>query len=219
MNVELIPVIEIGYNNQNVPVPTNRPYWKYPDDWNAFHSESHLKAGFPDPLMPYFPGSSFYRIGDITDKNLSKIVIDHMSGHREGLPKNEDTCPLSGGYILNIDGNDVYFPQCCGDLSDITYWENLLKDDTSIFYNGHPEPVIEKTITHIIFDFKTDEFDEQFVPPPPFLIVNVDKTALERAIENVKILLGAFGQRLTKINNEEDLTIQNIENLLIWDND
>ena len=44
---------------------------------------------------------------------------------RAGKYEREQASALFGGYVLRIDGHDKYFPQCCGDLSDIHYWEKL----------------------------------------------------------------------------------------------
>ncbi len=58
-----------------------------------------------------------------------------MPNMREKKP-----APYSAGYVLKVNGKDVYFPQCCGDLSDIRYWEQLVTGDSPIQGNGHPLP-------------------------------------------------------------------------------
>uniref|UniRef100_UPI00289F1EEB hypothetical protein n=1 Tax=Sphingobacterium sp. TaxID=341027 RepID=UPI00289F1EEB len=50
MPLELIPVIEIGYNNQGIPTPDKYPYWEYPMLWDKYNAESYKKAGFKDDL-------------------------------------------------------------------------------------------------------------------------------------------------------------------------
>lgn len=84
MALELIPVIEIGYNNQDIPTPDRSPYWKHPILWDQYNAESYKKAGFKDDLKPYLAGSSFYRLSEITDSNLTKLVIDHTQEMRAG---------------------------------------------------------------------------------------------------------------------------------------
>ncbi|MFT6337254.1 MAG: hypothetical protein ACI86M_002523 [Saprospiraceae bacterium] len=64
-----------------------------------------------------------------------------------------------------MDDKDVYFPQCCGDLGDIVYWEKIIKENKNCYYNGHPAPLI--SISHSEVKFTFDEIDEHFVPPGP----------------------------------------------------
>lgn len=218
MTVELIPVIEIGYNNQDVPTPGKYPYWNYPELWDKYNNESYKKAGFIDDLEPYLAGSSFYRLSEITDNNLKKLVTDHTQELRDGKYEREQASALFGGYVLRIDGQDKYFPQCCGDLADLQYWENLASGKEKGFYAGHPEPEVKVQGDKITFDFTVGEFNEHFAPTPSENIVQFDIPSLRKAIEIVKTELYKFEQRLEKINQDEKLNIDNIGGLLIWDN-
>ena len=218
MTIELIPVIEIGYNNQDVPTPDKYPYWEYPELWDKYNSDSYKKAGFKDELKPYLAGSSFYRLSKISDNNLTKVVIDHTQEMRDGKYGREQASAFFGGYVLRIDGQDIYFPQCCGDLADIHYWENLTKGKESGFYAGHPESQVTIQGDKITFNFTVGEFDEHFAPTPKDNVVHFDIPSLTKAIQTVKEELKIFEQRLEKINQDEKLNIENIGELLIWDN-
>lgn len=217
MTVELIPVIEIGYHNQDLIAPDKYPYWNYPELWDKFNSDCYKKAGFKDELKPYLAGSSFYRLPDITDSNLSKLVIDHTQDFRAGKYEREQASALFGGYVLRIDGQDKYFPQCCGDLADIQYWTRL-SDGQNSYYEGHPAPQIKFKGNNILFDFSVDEYDEHFQPTPNELKLSIDRLELKKEVEKVKTYLKIFEQRLEKINQDEKLNIDNIGGLLIWDN-
>lgn len=217
MKIELIPVIEIGYNNQDITAPDKYPYWKYPELWDKYNNECYKKAGFIDNLKPYLAGSSFFKISEISDSNLTKITLDHTQDLRNGNYEREDACAFFGGYVLRIDEQDKYFPQCCGELSDIHYWENLSNGKNSS-YEGHPTPQIEIQGNQIIFDFSVGEFDEHFSPTPTENIIQLDIFLLQQAVEKVKTELQIFNQRLDKINHDEKLNIENIGGLLIWDN-
>ena len=135
----------------------------------------------------------------------------------EKYKRPEDTCAFSGGYVLRVNGQDRYFPQCCGELSDINYWENISNGKSS-YHEEHPTPQLKFGISKIIFDFSTDEFDEPFQPTPRENILSIDRLELKRAVEKVKTELQTFEQRLDKINKDEKLNIDNIGGLLIWDN-
>ena len=99
MILELIPVIEIGYHNQNIAAPDKYPYWEYPELWNKFNSDSYKKAGFANELKPYLAGSSFYRLSEITDNNLTKLTIDHTQEMRDGKYGREQASAFFGGYV------------------------------------------------------------------------------------------------------------------------
>jgi len=72
-------------------------------------------------LKPYLPGAPFFEISSITNENLKKVLSDHTEGFRKGEYERSDVTSLFGGYVLKVDGEDKYFPQCCGELSDIAY--------------------------------------------------------------------------------------------------
>ena len=215
MIIELIPVIEIGYNNQGIPVPDQYPYWDFPELWDKYNFDSYKKAGFKDELKPYLAGSSFYTLAEITDDNLTKLVIDHTQEMLDGKYQREQTSPLFGGYVLRIDGEDTYFPQCCGDLSDIHYWEKLANGENG-FYAGHPQPQVKIEANTIILDFLVEALDEDFIPIPKDSMVSLDILALKKAIVQTKQELKTFELRLEKINRDNHLNIDEIGELLIW---
>lgn len=218
MTIELIPVIEIVYSNQGVTAPEKQPYWDNSDIWDKYHEECYQKAGFKDKLTPYLKGSSFYKLDDITDNNLTKLTIDHTQEMRDGkYERPQDTYSFWGGYVLQVNGQDKYFPQCCGELSDINYWENISNGKNS-YHEEHPTPQLKFENSRIVFDFSTDEFDEPFQPTPTEIILSIDRLQLKRAVEKAKTELQIFEQRLNKINENEKLNIDNIGGLLIWDN-
>lgn len=216
MELELIPVIEIGYNNQGVTAPDKYPYWEFPELWDKYHTDSYQKAGFEDKLKPYLAGSSFYRLSEIKDNNLRKLVTDHTQEMSDGKYGREQVSTFFGGYVLRIDREDKYFPQCCGDLADIHYWENLAKGKDSGFYAGHPEPIVKIQGNNVTFDFTVGALDEHFVPTPKDILIHFDIPSLISAIEKAKMELEIFEKRLEKINQDENLNIECIGELLIW---
>jgi hypothetical protein len=187
----------------------------YAEAWDNYHEACLTKAGFRDKLIPYLNGSSFYNLADVSDDNLTKLVIDHTQGMREGEYEREQAVPFFGGYVLKVDGQDKYFPQCCADLSDIHYWERLASGIPS-YSEGHPNPKLDFDNGMIIFDFTVSESDEHFQPTPPETILTIDISALKIAVDRVKEQLTVFQKRLVRINHEEDLNISNIGDLLIW---
>ena len=215
--MKLIPVIEIGYANQGIESPEHGPYWKYPNDWDDFNHKSYKKAGFKDSFKPFDPGASIYNIDLISDENLNKIVVDHTEELRKGEYDREQASPLFGGYILEINGEKLFYPQCCGDLGDIQFWRNISIGKES-FYEGHPAPIVKFDNDEIVFDLNVQEFDEEFTPIPKRRIFRIKKEELKKAIKETELILEKFSNRIKAINQSENLNLDRIEDLLVWEN-
>jgi len=215
--MKLIPVIEVGYSNQGINTPEHGPYWEYPNEWDDFNNESYRKAGFKDSFRAFEPGSSIYEIELISDDNLMKIVVDHTEELRKGVYGRDHASPLFGGYVLEINGEKLFYPQCCGDLSDIQFWKNISNGEVS-YYQGHPSPIIEFENSEIIFDLNIEEFDEEFTPIPKKRNFRFHKQDLKRSIKEAELALEKFAIRIQEINQKEVLKLERIEDLLIWEN-
>jgi len=209
MSLELIPVLEIGCSDQEIGIPSDMN----PEMWEQYYNEYHKKAG----LKPYKKGLFFYKLSDVSGENLTKLILDHTHAMREGIFERGQMCSFFGGYVLRVGQQDEFFPQCCGELSDIWYWERIAMEENS-YCEGHPAPQVSFKEGKITFDFSVGELDELFQPNPPRLKLCVDGKELKKAVEVAKKELKSFGQRLNKINEEKGFNIENIEGLLIWDN-
>jgi len=218
MKVELIPVIEIT-NYDYGKTPDNGPYWEYPEDWDNYHRKSNIEAGFSENLKPNHKGSSLYNISELSDHDLLKaiqkeIIIQQMD-EEQGV--DDVNCAFYGGYVLRIDGVDIYYPQCCGDLAGIKEWAGLL-EDTQFFYPGHPFPKVSAADGNLIFDFVNIEIQENFAPPVPVECLVISKEDLRVALKRAKEELDTFASRLIKINNSENIGIAEIDKKLIYGN-
>jgi hypothetical protein len=217
MTVELIPVIKLGFNDRSLALPDKYPYWDNSEIWDRYHEKCQRNAGYKDKLFPYLKGSLFYQLTGITDNNLVKMTVDHTQGYRDGKYSRKEICALGGGYVLQLDGIDKYFPQCCGELSDIKYWENLSIGKLS-YHNEHPTPKIHFKNDLIVFDFSVEEFGEPFQPAPIDVILEIAKSELRKAVEKVMVQLKEFELRLEIINKKEKLNLSDIGGILIWNN-
>jgi len=218
MKIELIPVIEIQNYNEVIPMPPSGPYWEFADEWEDYRLSTNVQAGFSRDLKSYSKGSSFYRINEIPDSDLLKVVQKEIDRQKDDDHPEivELACPLTGGLILNIDDVDLYYPQCCGDLSAIRDWNNLLSDEYSYFYMGHPSPGIIKTEKTVIFDFLNSEIQENYVPPVEKDHVELDKDALRTALEKTNQELKHFAERLVTITKAHKLNIPGIDRILVY---
>lgn len=220
MIIELIPVIEITNYDNDIPLPPNGPYWEYSEDWENYHIQTNVEAGYSKDLRSYSKGSSLYQINNISDADLLKLIQKAIDGQQsdDDLGLEELVSPLYGGYILKIDGTNTYFPQCCSDLSDIEEWNDLLDEEENNFYMGHPSPRIKKGQKTITFDFLNSEIQENYCPPILADHLTVDKEKLAKAIQEAKKELDIFAKKLIKINGSENLNIPNIEKILVYGN-
>lgn len=213
MTVELIPVLEIMNFSQEIISPGNGPYWEYAEEWETFNQICNATAGYPDKFNSYLKGSAFYKLSEISYGNLVKLTKDYTAEFRNEDCDREQIFSFSGGYVLKIEGRDKYFPQCCGDLSDIQYWDNLVSEKNHIFYAGHPYPEVKICNGIITFDFTGSE---SFAPALPEKIINITTSSLQLAIEVVRTELFHFLERIKQINLAEQINIENIDELLVW---
>jgi hypothetical protein len=217
MSISLIPVIDISNFQEDIPSPNEGPYWECADDWEHYHLQCNKKAGFSAEFVPYAKGSSFYKIDTITDNDLLLAIMQEIKAQESDEEDDEKIgCPFDGGYILQVEGIDKYFPQCCGNLSDIAQWENVIQGNVAFFFCGHPSPAVTVVENIIRFDFGNTEIKEPFAPPVKENLIEIEKTELAEAINELKQELNTFRKRLLKINSEAGLNIPNIDNWLIW---
>jgi hypothetical protein len=112
--------------------------------------------------------------------------------------------------VLRIDGKDKLFPQCCGDLSDIGYWQGIA-DGMETPWGGHPQPTVEFGKDTIRFICKDDW--EAFYPDTEE-VIEVEAKELAAAVGNATLELYQFETTLRRISRE--MKIAGIERLLIY---
>lgn len=203
MDVELIPVIEIPcYNNELVSPQGN--YRNNAGEWQLYKQECQKIAGFTDIITAYPLGSDFYRVRDLPDATIKKLVLSILVEKDDGLPLEEMVRLFSGGLILKINGEARIFPECCCDLLSVHDWEQLANGDKTSFWIGHPEPEVAvegDAITFITYLSETP--------------VVVNRLHLKKALKQAQAELQAFAQRLVALKQAEGWGINNIDNLLV----
>lgn len=214
MNIELIPLIEITYYT-SAPAPEHGPSWDHPQEWEQYARKRLKNAGFPDPFHPYKSGSSFYDPTLISPGNLRKLITDAFTIY-DGTNLDE-ILPFYGGYLLRVEGKDILYPQCCGDLGDIVYWEKLIFESKVCYLNGHPAPLVKFVDQVAIFTF--DESDESF-SPPTVRSIELECYALKDAFQQAWDKLAVFAQQIAQLELEMDIDLQgeNMANILIYRN-
>lgn len=218
MEVELIPVIKVNCNYDDVAAPSCHPYWEHPEEWEEYNRACLSRSGYSHLLIPYLRGHLLFPIVSIQENDLLKILIEHTEGLRTGVYQRQDVAGIPGGYILRVNGKDVYFPQCCGELNDIGYWAGLADRNTNSYYEGHPSPVVSIERDLLVFDFSVDKHEEPFQPTPLKTILKIKAISLQKAVSNAKKELDQLSIFLNKINVEQGWVINDLDDLLIWSN-
>lgn len=196
MNIELIPVIELNYYNEKVKTP-NGSYLEFPKEWDNSHKENFLLASFNEEFKPYQSGMSFYKLNEIPNNNLIKIIADYFEEFESvKLITDNDIQPLDGGFILMVDGKNKIFPQCCGNLGDIESWEGIIDPENDYFWNGHPTPIIKQKSDNIIFDLS--ELNESEI--------SINREKLKIALIKTKEELRCFVDRINRLENDYGIT-------------
>lgn len=213
MQVQLIPVIELFYLVDSVPLPSGGPYWEHVASWRAYHERNLRANGFSPRLRPYLPGSAFHRIADLSDADISRLIRLHCDEGLTGSADWQQVSPLPGGYVLRVGNLDVLFPQCCSDLGDLQSWKRIAAGKGAYLYSGHPSPDISQQNQSASFDFNGP--GEVFAPPPPLHSVTVPLSELTRAVHAADRELRVFAARLALVNAEQALHVPDIETLLI----
>lgn len=217
MKIELIPVLEIGYSDPEIEAPDLHPYWEHPKEWAAYWRKNLKNVGFEDEFKPYALGSAYYDPKFITERSLTRIACDHTEEFRDGEYERDEISCFYGGYVLRVNGEDKFFPQCCSDLGDIRFWESIAQGQDS-YNEGHPAPELIFGRDEITLDFTVADYDEAFVPPPPETILKIDRKILQLAVEEAQSELMVLARRLIRINQREGWGIERIDDLLIWEN-
>ncbi len=216
--IELIPVVEIFISNPKVDFPEHGPSWEYASEWHEYNEKCLELAGFSKNLKSYFKATSFYEVNKITTADLVQLIELEIQKQQSDEEKGVDdlACAFDGGYVLKVNDENILYPQCCSDLSDIQTWKDLLDKDSSFFYSGHPSPRITKTENELFFDFVNTETTEKFAPPVPYETIKIEKNSLASAIKNAEKELELFSKKLQTVNIENKMGIKNIVEVLIY---
>lgn len=168
--------------------------------WLEYRRECMRLAGMPDPIPPEVAGTDFYTVESFRGQRLDWLINQHVSDYI--LEQPEEICPFSGGYILSNDSGTLLNPQCCGDLSDVMWWKHLCYSKESVYYKGHPCPVLTFANGFITFTCQEDLEPFDLLTKPRF---SVEQSALISAYERMLPVLLSFKQRISQALDQLDL--------------
>jgi hypothetical protein len=176
MKVELIPVLEIGIKE--------------------------LENKYQQLIDGYY----IYRLNQFNSlQDLLKIVRSHLNMDQtdvDPVPLRESWA-LYGGYVLRLDGEVVFVPQCCSTLADFESWKSIVDDDFKRGYicpEGHPNPKITRRKDVLTLDCINDCFDT-FLEPSVYN-KKIDRLQMKKAIQSCENELNEFANRLNLLDKE-----------------
>jgi len=191
-SIQLIPLVELPTlkDEQSMIHPAGTSLTNT-SEWNEFQKRE-LAKNYNNIISPVVSGVYQYRLLELSDNNLKELINLHISEFTI-----EECCSLFGGYGLEINGEIVLFPQCCGLLEEIKDWKKILSDDFEPFYfmECHPSPKFMKDGESIVIEC-LDEGESFFPPTQKRIIVNHE--LLKQAI---KVAIDELTSLSNKINN------------------
>lgn len=141
LNMKLITAIEFSpynFTDKEYEFP-NRSRKEIPDEWEKFWrrclADSNLQS-----LTPIEKGSYFVDIETLTDFELEVFVNKELKDI--DLDEYEDyVSAIEGGIFIEENGDFIITSNCCGDLGDLTNWENIFSSEVDRWHQlwiGHP---------------------------------------------------------------------------------
>jgi hypothetical protein len=139
--MKLINTLEINpydYSKNEYQLPSSTSA-SAPSEWNNFWlkciSDSNLgglKSIYPDSYLVDIETINSEQLSEILKKELNKIDLDEFEYQIE---------QLCGGVAIEVDDNIIITPSCCGDLGNLSGWEDIFSSEVGTWQKlwiGHP---------------------------------------------------------------------------------
>lgn len=161
---------------------------------------------------------------DFDDEENDSLPPEDEASDDEGETEDEeefegeDTTELAefyGGFVLKVDGVNVFYPQCCGSLTDLEFWKDLAHGKEAQ-YLGHPEPGITFNEDSVTLTFAPGEEDEPFIPYTKFASITLPLAELHSAVEEAVTRLEAFAERIDTMAKELNIEIPDFGKTLVF---
>ena len=127
--MELINAIEISPDDYSI----NEYAWPEatsaaePLAWNTYWLKCISDSGLGN-LKPVRNGSYLVAIDTIAIEELS-IILNKALSDIDLEDYEEQVGKLCGGVVIKINNNPIIEPSCCGDLGNLSEWENIFSSE------------------------------------------------------------------------------------------
>lgn len=204
--LKLIPVIEIfphSYTKVEIEFPS-KSLEEDPESWNEYWK--NCQKGTPLELLKPLGNSWFVPLNDIIELNNGnnyKVIKRIVEVNFRSIGKDlqlDHISSLEGGYVLQHNDDNIIFPGCCGDLSNIYDWERCLELEGSEWneiWIGHPTISVKVENDNLLLS-KPHEPSEK----ANNIALNTNKEELALAIKDAKINITKFQPYLMEVLKE-----------------
>jgi hypothetical protein len=210
--IEVIPVIELPTRKWDEAGPTPmHPLSKHLSEWESYWDKLQKVSGYNRAYKRITPGICLYRLDQFTNiDDISLIVQRHLHPANDlEEVRIQDSTPLFGGYILNIENDLKLYPQCCCDLGDFMTWNSILRPGFNKAYlfklsGGHPSPIVTKKGLQVLFTCQDDD-DDSFNPKTDEnIIIHIDQ--LREALKQTSKELFSFASFIDTLSETYQVT-------------
>jgi len=184
--LKLVPVMELepsSFSKSELPFP-NETGSESPQAWDEYWRNSLNQSGISD-LEPYELGSWLVPLQQILSKSktFELILKSELQNYEcsNSNPDPDEFSSLSGGFIIEVNGDAIIYPQCCGSLENISEWKHFAlseNDEEEMLWIGHPWLMVKSLDKDTLQLRKTAEYGE---PDEP-VIITVNKKELLTAL-------------------------------------
>lgn len=182
--ITLINVIEISpllYTKDDFELPESSDY-PDPEEWHFNWEEAASKLNFNFKTIE--KGSHVADIETIDDENLQMILKARLEDMEDDPEEGIFTLAFDGGIALEKDSKIYIQPMCCGDMSDLKNWQDLLANSSrewKTLWIGHPWVLYRKENGKISFSEYTES--NEIDPEKIKILVEVEESELKAEVE------------------------------------
>lgn len=210
--MKLINTIEVAaydYAKEEYEYPTTSEL--APPERNKFWlkciSDSNLGG-----LKSLYDGSYFVDIDTLKIEELSEILKKELKDiDIEDFA--EQVGQLCGGVAVELNGEIVIEPSCCGDLGNLSGWENIFNSETGVWQQlwiGHPWIFYRRINNNVEFSEYTDLNLEDFKDIKA--VHTVPETELAEEVKRIRKVQYDFADKIyqaltaMKVENAKDIS-------------
>lgn len=194
-NLELIPHVELDPNDYRSG--KKRSQHKIPRrEQGNYWAESFAMAG----IEGVYPIEKNWWKAPLCQIHDERILLQLLKGIRHKVPQDDKSVEslayrLEGGLTLVHDGEVIYRANCCSDLRNIDFWQEIARYRDSawtLHWNGHPQIPVRYSEGMLHFadysdDLPTSKSAAKYAIPPD---------VLKQAVKGTRQEIEAFQTRL-----------------------
>lgn len=210
--MELINTIEISpYNYKILDHESPKGRRKdFPDEYETFRKKCLSDTNLEN-LNPIKKGSDLVDIETIKNQELEKIIKNQLKDV-DLEDYEEQVGRIEGGIVIKIENEFPIEPTCCGDIGNISEWEEIFENKTDSWnqmWIGHPWIFYRRINDTIEFSDYSDVNVQDLKEIKTLLILEADE--LDKKLKVLKEQQVAFEKRIKlvldklKIKNSKEI--------------